>query len=567
MKITFTFLFYTFIVTQVFCQSTAERVYSIFQTSCTFSSCHNNAAPSLGLDLQGSGPNAMMDVYNNIVNVAPMNVHAVGENNKYIAPGDPERSFLFRKINGNGELDGSLFLHEDEGDPMPKSAEPLGAEDLELVRQWILHGAPATGDVVDVNLIDQFYNNNGVQSVSNPPAKPDPSEGFQLHLGPFFLAPGTEREVFLKHNLYLEDDIEVTSVETTMGIQSHHFIINKFLPANTTVCNLPLSNDGPDSFADGFRDVNSSSHFSALFQVGAQQSERLDVPYNTAFFWQQGTFIDLNSHYINANQNQVLAADVYINIYTQEAGNAKEELQSIMLPNTEISIPNDGEPHTLTQNVPVFFCYPNGIYLWSLASHTHQLGKDFDIYKSNAAGDNIEHLYDGSCFEDGVPECEVESFDYQHPPVRQFDDYYRLSGSDWLKQEATYINNTDSEVGFGLTSEDEMMIMFLFYVEDTTDLHEPDMINSVFNNNIEELSVFPNPTNGQITLLGENESSIKSIKLYNLHGQLMEPAAFIRHQRDISIDLNDSEIPNGMYWIAIEYEDQSRSLAKIIYAN
>ena len=567
MKLIFTILLTVTTLCSSFAQSTAERVFTIFQTSCTFSSCHSNAGQALGLDLEGSGPNAMMDVYNNIVNVTPNNVHAAGENNKLIMPGDPSRSFLFRKINGNGELDAGLSLHSEEGGSMPQNANPLDLEDLELVRQWILHGAPLSGEVIDVAIIDEFYNNNGVQSISNPPAKPDPSEGFQLHLGPFFLPPGTEREVFLKHNLFLEDDIEVTAVETTMGIQSHHFIINKFLPANTTVCNLPLSNDGPDSFADGFRNVNSSSHFSALFQVGAQISERLEVPYNTAFFWQQGTIVDLNSHYINANQNQVLAAEVYVNVYTQEAGLAKEELQSIMLPNTDISIPNDGEPHTLTQNVPVFFCYPNGIYLWSLSSHTHQLGQDFDIYKSNPNGDNIEHLYDGSCPEDGVPGCEVEDFDYQHPPVREFEDYYKLSSTDWLKQEATYINNTDSEVSFGLTSEDEMMIMFLFFVEDTTDLHEPELPSSLFQNNLEELSVFPNPTSGSVTLTSDNRSDVSEVKLLSIHGQTVKSASFIQQDGLIKVDIQNSKIPTGIYWLMVEYEDQSRSVAKIIYTN
>ena len=87
---------------------------------------------------------------------------------------------------------------------------PLGGsmsdEDIELVRQWILYGSPLGGDVVNTTLIDDFYQNGGIESVPNPPAPP--ANGFQVHFGPFFLEAGGEREHFLKYSTNLPEDLK-----------------------------------------------------------------------------------------------------------------------------------------------------------------------------------------------------------------------------------------------------------------------------------------------------------------------------------------------------------------------
>ena len=56
-----------------------------------------------------------------------------------VSPGDPEASFLFRK------LEGTLGL--DEGTSMPQISSQVGGHldraSIELVRRWIAAGAPA----------------------------------------------------------------------------------------------------------------------------------------------------------------------------------------------------------------------------------------------------------------------------------------------------------------------------------------------------------------------------------------------------------------------------------------
>lgn len=77
-----------------FAQSTFSGVHSILQTNCTIS-CHNGSTYSGQLDLSGTET----DVYNNIVNVNPVNPAALAKGDKLIDPGYPERSFLIRKCN------------------------------------------------------------------------------------------------------------------------------------------------------------------------------------------------------------------------------------------------------------------------------------------------------------------------------------------------------------------------------------------------------------------------------------------------------------------------------------
>ena len=191
--------------------ATQLRVYQIFQQKCA--SCHDHASPEAGLDLEGAGATEAaraQSVYNNLYLKTPANTYAAGKGYKYIYPGRPDRSFLFRKIN-NG-LETTIQLHAQEMQPMPADNQPaLTDVEKELIRQWVLYGAPATGEVVSEALLTNYYNNGGLRAFpAGAPEAPAPDEGFQLKMGPFYLPPGGELEYFLKHELDLPENLEVT---------------------------------------------------------------------------------------------------------------------------------------------------------------------------------------------------------------------------------------------------------------------------------------------------------------------------------------------------------------------
>ena len=206
-------------------QNTWDLIYADMQTSCATSSCHSNSAAS-SLDLEGNGATAQQDVYNNLVGTVPANSFAAGIGYKRVYPGDPYRSSLFRKV--CDDLDDFVQLDIAEGGVMPP-AGGLDAKQKELIRQWILFGAPETGMVIDTAIISDYYNGNGVDGVPNPIAAPDEEDGYQIKLGPFFMEPLDEVEYFLKYKIENPDTIEIHQVDVDLGqLYSHHFITYSF---------------------------------------------------------------------------------------------------------------------------------------------------------------------------------------------------------------------------------------------------------------------------------------------------------------------------------------------------
>ncbi len=94
----------------------------IFTPSCAVASCHDTTTHQSGLDLSEG------NAYVQIVNVASAEVPAL----KRVAPNDPDNSYLFQKINGTASV----------GVQMPSGAPRLGSDQINLVRDWILSGAP-----------------------------------------------------------------------------------------------------------------------------------------------------------------------------------------------------------------------------------------------------------------------------------------------------------------------------------------------------------------------------------------------------------------------------------------
>ena len=550
---------FAFLQHNLFAQSTAERVYNIFQTSCAFSSCHSNGMQIAGLDLEGEGADKMIDVYNKIVGVTPGNDYAANKGYKYIKPGDVNSSFLFRKI--NNELDPTITLHDDELGDMPRNQDPLDDEDIELVRQWILHGAPAQGSVIDPQLIDDFYNNNGIQSVGNPPVPPEEGEGFQLHLGPFFLPPGVEREVYLKHQIDLPEGIEIKRIETEMGTQSHHFILYRYYYEDEDLGAIPFSPPSSDNIEEGFR--IEGAHLSGNIVSAVQNAGSFDFPQGTAIFWRDTTVLDLNSHYINST-NSVLACDVYVNIFTQPSGTALHEMKTGFIPyfGGDFAIPNDGQDYTFTGKVPFGTFTSDEIYMWAVSSHTHQWGKDYDIYKMNSDFSRGEHLYDASCLDDGIPGCVTEIYDYQHPPNREFPDYYKIEPNEGLEHEAVYNNTGDRPlVSWGnFTSEDEMMLFIFYYLDDIEGL---DSISTGLVENKEPFAStsYPNPFLNSLKVLisKQNEKELGEIIFYDVMGKAIQ-IFNASHQRTNVIELNTTELKKGIYFLTI-YDKNRRIIS------
>jgi hypothetical protein len=111
---------------------TYDRIQrQIFDQSCAVSGCHDSESFAGGLLLETGAS------YTSIVNVGPANFEANQLGWLRITPGDETMSFLYQKVQGG--------LDEGLGERMPFGRGKLKGFLRDIVRQWILAGAPETG--------------------------------------------------------------------------------------------------------------------------------------------------------------------------------------------------------------------------------------------------------------------------------------------------------------------------------------------------------------------------------------------------------------------------------------
>lgn len=529
-------------------QDTYQQVYSLFQTNCT-ASCHNTAGNPDSLDLYGGGDASV--VYTNLVNAAPANTEALAKGYKRIYPGHPEKSFLLRKCSYDA-WDTYYPLGMDEGNQMPSVyGQQLQLEEVELIRQWILFGAKETGQAVDPQLLFDYYHVNGKPRQATPPA-PAEGEGFQLRMGPFFLAPQQEVEYFKKQDISLfADSVDVGKLETWFNDESHHFIIYKFNP-------------GTDAdYPAGLRNINDPEGSSlGVNQMVAtwQDAFSYDLPSNTAFRWKGDGVLDMNYHIVNYDTDSIIAAEAYTNVYTAMPDTNKIEMFSVLIPinavefilgtgnfGQDLIIPNDGLDHTFTYRFGFPF-YPQAPtwHIWSLQGHTHARGKDFDIYKSTANGQKGEQFYEG--FYNRDYSFNQGFYDWEHPAVRIFDPLYEVSIQTGLIFEATYQNFTDDTLWWGNTTQDEMMLFYVQYTEEAL----PDTAASV-NEHANPVSFisFPNPftENTQIYVTLPASDRIQ-LDVFNMAGEKISTLAnaqFGAGQHRFEFSSKELNLSQGIY--------------------
>lgn len=103
--------------------ATFTRVQTeIFTPTCAVIGCHDNLGRQQGQVLLPG------QAYANIVSRPSTQMPSLMR----VAPGDPARSYLYRKVTGAGIT----------GNRMPDSGPPLPDTHIKLIRDWIRRGAP-----------------------------------------------------------------------------------------------------------------------------------------------------------------------------------------------------------------------------------------------------------------------------------------------------------------------------------------------------------------------------------------------------------------------------------------
>lgn len=426
-------------ISSMFAQSTYLDIKATLSANCAGSGCHGGALPGFNVNASDA------DFYDAIFNVAPLNPTAAGKSDKLIDPGYPKSSFLLRKVANC--LSGDLALYSGEGESMPKGRPALSEVDVELIRQWVIYGAPETGNVVNKAYIEDFYAGRAVPRIAKP-AAPDSCEGFQVHMGPIFFGAREEKEYFLKHDLRLPEGVEVTRLDVKMSYESHHFILRKFRPG--TKQNWP----------EGLELLNPLTAFDSDKDYVMAWQDDLDVtlPGGTAYSWDSETALDLNFHMFNYHDS-VLVGDIYINVYYQAEGTADKIMKSSLINNAALFIQPSPNEVTISDNDNM-----SNVSVWSLTSHTHKYGTDYDIWlKDKNTNGKGPQVFEGM-EKDGV---NFGFYDWEHPPTKYFEPFLFVDPTlyNGFIHEAKYKNTGSNFVTFGFTTADEMMIYYVQYLD------------------------------------------------------------------------------------------------------
>ena len=383
--------------------------------------------------------------YSQLVNRAPKNPVALADGLTLVGTeglASVGKSFLWEKINAPDQAH-YFDDHPGYGALMPLGKPPLTNGELEFVLQWILAGAPAAGNVVDPDVLDN------IERYEPPEFEPlpVPTSGVQFHLGPWDVAPNFEREFFYYEPLNNDQALFVNRVDMAMRPGSHHLIL------------YDLSDDIPEILVPDpqvFRDIRDTngnyipstlmitSHLN--FVTGTQWPlMTYHYPPGVALRIPAGTGFDINVHYVNRS-SQIIQGEIYANLHTVDSSQVEHVAERLFMNNLDINLP----PQTST-TLTKTFVVDERVQIFQLFSHAH------------------EHMTDFRVFIDGGPrdgELVYIAYDWEHPPILELNPMLTLEKGQGLRLQATYNNDTNSTINFGFLSSDEMMILFGAYYLD-----------------------------------------------------------------------------------------------------
>ena len=408
-----------------------NRIQSqILDVQCV--SCHsagNQGARESGLILTRGR------AYDALVGVTPRHPTARADGLQLVKPGSPDSSFLLHKLNVEPDHHGS-----DYGTLMPLGSTPLAVGEVEYVRRWIAAGASRGGDSIDTRLLADTTSQSLVAFAQPTP----PAMGVQLHVDRFTVAPRFERELFVYRRLGNTAPMYVNRVDVTMRANSHHFVLYSFQPETPIAVVPPFDSIRDIRRPDGSMDFLAMRPMGFHLFFGGSMAARTtwQLPAGVALRLPAGAALDLNAHYVNRT-DAPLPGEVYANLFAVDSASVTNVAQSLFLSNTSLSLP-PGQRTTLSKT----FTFSQDVRLFMLSSHMHERGERF-VIRINGGARSGEIVF--------------ETNSWSSPDIVNFAVPIELRAGEGLRSEITWNNTTSNTIRFGLTSQDEMGIIFGYY--------------------------------------------------------------------------------------------------------
>lgn len=274
------------------------------------------------------------------------------------------------------------------------------------------------------------------------PALPADS-GFQLHIEAFPIPPNFEREVFIRKDLNNPSEIYVNKIRSVGRPGTHHFVLSTIYESPNfpmPPADVMIDQNNMDGKLNLFAAINRDA---ILFE--AQNSDyTLELPKGYALKLAPYTKWMANPHYFNKT-DKTRFGEIYCNIYTQKKEDVKYILENGVLDgNEKLILPPNKETTIITDQI-----FDSKTEIMVMTPHYHKRGKKFEVQIIGGPR-NGETL--------------LESYDYVHPVLLNFANKpLVLEKGEGLRTIVTYFNESNREIKYGVTSEDEMNYLFYYY--------------------------------------------------------------------------------------------------------
>lgn len=412
--------------------STFDRIQAQILTPTCTAGCHTAGSPfatSSGLVLEKGVS------YANLVGAAPKNTAARTDGLQRVKPFKADSSLLYHKmVIADGHHSATY------GATMPLGGNPVYNGELEYIRRWIEAGAPEKGNVVDTMVLAD--RTRPVPTAFVPLAAP--AQGVQLKIDAFSVNPNFERELFVYRAVNNPADLFVNRIETRMRTNSHHLLLYTFE-------NIPAFIKPAFNAVRDIRNADGSLNFINMLPMGfhvffaGTQTPTSDyrLPDGVALRLPAGTALDLNSHYVNRTTSPI-TGEAYVNLHTVPSSAVRRVARTLNMGNTDISL----APRTRVTLSKTFTVSDSSMTVFMLTSHMHERGEKF-VIRIVGGPRNDEVVY--------------TTTDWAHPDIINYAQPIILRRGEGLRSEVTYNNTTDRTIRFGLTSNDEMGIIFGYF--------------------------------------------------------------------------------------------------------
>jgi hypothetical protein len=403
-----------------------EQVLSV---SCASAACHS------GSGIAGLSFDDPQVAYDHLVSGQPVNAGAVEEGLVLVDPGNPDGSFLLRKL----ETPQANLTAAGLGGFMPLGAtEVPGPDTLAAFRRWIEAGAPFEGAQFEADFIeagdDGLYvecdatDEEGMRQCFGP--MPDPNRTLRLFTPPMVIQPG-EEILFCNPLPYIaEQDLLFKAVRGAQMRGGHH--------AGVFVSIQPTEDYTPEECGDDM------SHLRYTAGAGGAGGEFTELPAGVSLRINEGQQVVIQSHYINSSDAPITVMDM-VELDFTTIDESPKVVDAFAMINDDLAIPPGAVGHTRE----TLCTLEEDMDIYMLLGHTHEYGVSFEFERIPGGTGEPELLYfatDGKLLRES-------------PEIKTYDDPLRFKAGDELRVTCKWDNDTDHELGWP----EEMCVALMYY--------------------------------------------------------------------------------------------------------